>query len=269
MEFARPIDSNVIQPSFFDLLSQSNFESLLLSLFEPSIIHNLKYGKALFYGVKAVIDLAMVAGFGGITSEVIYGLERAHRLGKHNKIGKSIIHLVTLLECHLIPFLNLKLPDTLKKILKLLDVLVKLAYITSDSKSFSLLHLITGIYYEHSSTDVYERQDPLGKIIKTVLIGGQLAVYLIQSGVFEKLKSSPTPQTSIEPPEMSKLIPQSDPNGFPVPKRAGICPCCLNPWKDPVVIPSGYIYCSKCIKNYTSCPITKTFISHFIPLFLQ
>ena len=56
--------------------------------------------------------------------------------------------------------LNLKLPDTLKKILKLLDVLVKLAYITSDSKSFSLIHFVTGIYYEHSSTDVYERQGP-------------------------------------------------------------------------------------------------------------
>lgn len=274
MEFARPIDSstNLIQPSFFDLLSQSNFESLIYSLFEPPIalLQASDNRRALFYGVKAMIDLGMVAGFGGITSEVIYGLERAHRLGAHNKIGKTIIYLVTLLECHLVPFLKLKLPQPLKKIVKFLDLLIKLAYITSDSKSFSLLHFLTGISYQHSGTDVYEQQETFGKIIKTLLIGGQLAVYLIQSGVLEKLKSpSQTSPNSIEPPEISKLIPQPHPKGFPTPKRAGICPCCLESWKDPVVISSGYIYCSKCIKSYKSCPVTKTPIFHFIPLFLQ
>lgn len=264
MEFARPIDSstNSLQPSFFDLLSQSNFESLLHSLFQPLL------RPAQFYGVKAVLDLGMVAGFGGTGSEVIYGLERAHRLGNRSKTGRVVVYLVTLLECHLIPFLKLKLPEPLRRIAKFLDVLVKLAYITSDSKSFTLLHLLTGVSYQHASTDIYERQDALGKIVKTILVGGQLAVYLIQSGVFEKLKSPSVPN-SRESPEISKLIPQPHPNGFPVPKRAGICPCCLNSWKDPVVISSGYIYCSRCIKSYKTCPITRSPISHFIPLFLQ
>ena len=269
MEFARPIDSstNLIQPSFFDLLSQSNFESLLYSLFEP-LVSNSKHGRALFYSGKAVLDLLMVAGFGGITSEVIYGLER---VGSRNKTGKLIIYLVTLLECHLSPFLKLKLPGKLGKIVKFLDILVKLAYITSDSSSFNLLHFITGISYQHSRTDVYERQDTLGKIIKMLLIGGQLTVYLIQSGVFERMKSSPSPSSpsNSHPPEIAKLIPRPDPNGFPVPKRAGICPCCLNSWRNPIVISSGYIYCSNCIKNYKTCPVTKASISHFIPLFLQ
>lgn len=261
MEFARPVDTKLVQPSFFDLLAQSNFESLFFSLFQPLL------RPAPFYAVKAAIDLGMVAGFGGITSEVIYGLERAHRLGNQSKKGKLIVYLVTFLECHLIPFLKLKLPEPIGKIVKFFDVLVKLAYITSDSKSFSLLHLLTGISYQHSNNDIYERQDALGKIIKTVLIAGQLTVYLIQSGVFDKLKSpSQTPQNS---PEISKLIPQPHPNGFPVPKRAGICPCCLNSWKDPIVISSGYIYCSKCIKSYKTCPITKSPVNHFIPLFLQ
>lgn len=261
MEFARPVDTKLVQPSFFDLLAQSNFESLLFSLFQPLL------RPAQFYGLKAAIDLGMVAGFGGITSEVIYGLERAHRLGNQSKTGKLIVYLVTLLECHLVPFLKLKLPEPLRKIVKFLDVFVKLAYVTSDSKSFSLLHLLTGISYQHSNNDIYERQDTLGKIIKTVLIVGQLAVYLIQSGVLEKLKSPSQTQPNL--PEISKLIPQPHPNGFPVPKCAGICPCCLNSWKDPIVISSGFIYCSKCIKSYETCPITQSPISHFIPLFLQ
>ena len=177
MEFARPIDSstNLVQPSFFDLLSQSHFESLLHSLFEP-----LRHRRTLFYGIKAVIDLGMVAGFGGITTEVIYGLERVNRLGKQSRTGTLIIYLVTLIECHLIPVLNLKLPKPLKKIVQFLDVLVKLAYITSDSKSFSLLHFLTGISYEHSRTDVYERHDILGKIIKTILIQGYFLVSTFQ-----------------------------------------------------------------------------------------
>lgn len=255
MEFARPVDSSSsIQPSFFDLLSQSNFESLLQTLLPH---------RPLFHALKVAVDLAMVAGFGGITSEVIYGLER------RSPKGKLMVYLVTLVECHLVPFFKfkLKLPEPLNKIVKLLDLLVKLAYITSDSKSFSLLHLLTGISFHHTSVDVYERQDTLGKIIKTILIGGQLAVYLLQSGVFEKLKS-PIGLSNPAPPEISKLIPQPHPNGFPIPKRAGICPCCLNSWKDPIVISSGYIFCSKCIKSYKTCPVTRLPISHLVPLFL-
>lgn len=271
MEFARPIDSvNEAQPSFFDLIAKSNFDNLLTQLIKPQIPSTR--ANFIFYGVKAAVDLGMLASFGGIASEVVYGLERT---SKRN----WLLYLVTLLENHLIPLffetVNLPLslvPEPLKKLAKFLDILVKLAYITTDCKSFSLLHFLTGIIYKHSTTDIYERTDFLGRLVKSILIGGQLGIFLIQSGVFDKLKNRGNqiivPSTA---PDISKLIPKPHPQGYPVPQRAGICPLCLETWKDPVVISSGYVYCQKCIKNNkttTSCPVTRTPINHFIPLFL-
>lgn len=273
MEFARPIDSvdDTQSPSFFDLLAQNNFENLLVQLIKPSFI-NSKTKTAFFYGFKAAIDLGMLAGFGGIASEVVYGLERTSR-------RKWLLYLVTLIETHLIPFLSeikslpFKIPESLKKLTKLLDVIVKLAYITSDCKSFSLLHFLTGIIYKHSSTDVYERNDIPSRIVKTILITGQLAIFLLQSGVFDKLKN-PVNRIVIPstPPNISQLLPKPHPQGYPVPQRAGICPLCLESWKNPVALSSGFVYCQKCIKNdktnWKICPVTRTPIHHFIPLFL-
>lgn len=214
--------------------------------------------------------MGMIAGFGGIASEVFYGLER------NVTHSNSILYLVTLLECHLFPLLKSHVslvPKSLIKLLKFLDVLVKLAYITGDTKSFSLLHFITGITYKHSSTTLYDRTDVLGKIVKSFMIGGQLAVYLIQSGVFDRLKASnkfKNQAISSVAPDISELTPKAHPNGFPVPPRAGICPLCSSEWKNPVALSSGYIYCQKCIKSDMShCPVTRIKISRVIPLFLQ
>lgn len=278
MEFVRPIDSVVNdeaeQPSFFDLLAQSSFEKLLPPLVKPSLstIFPLK-ADLIFYGVKAAIDLGMMANFGGITSEVVYGLERT-RSSK-----KWLLYIVTFLENHLIPFLSETgrltrftsvIPESLKKLAKLLDALIKLAYITSDCKSFSLLHFITRITYKHSSTDIYERSDLLGRLVKTILIGGQLGIYLVQSGVFEKLRN-PTNQFIIPStaPDIYKLVPKPHPEGYPLPQRAGICPICLEAWKNPVALSSGVVYCRKCVKSdCRTCPVTRIAVSHFIPLFL-
>ena len=267
MEFARPIDSvnNETQPSFFDLLAQSNFDNLLTQFLKPQIIHSK--ANFIFYGVKAAVDLGMLASFGGIASEVVYGLERT---GKR----KWLVYLVTLIENHLFPLLaNNFLPSPLKKLTKLLDILVKLAYITSDCKSFTLLHFLTGTIYKHNSTDIYERTDFWGRVVKSILISGQLGIFLIQSGVFEKLKIRSN-QVSIPStaPDIFKLIPVPHPEGYPVPQRAGICPLCLETWKNPIIISSGYVYCQKCIKsekgNWKSCPVTRTPINHLIPLYL-
>lgn len=270
MEFVRPIDSvNEPQPSFFDLLAKSNFDNLLTQMIKPQIPGSK--ANFIFYGVKAAVDLGMLASFGGIASEVVYGLERTSKW----KLKWSL-YLVTLLENHLIPLLfeTVKvppLPEPLKKLTRLLDILVKLAYITTDCKSFSLLHFLTGIIYKHSTTDIYERTDFWGRLVKSILIGGQLGIFLIQSGVFDKFKNRGNqvivPSTA---PDISKLIPKPHPKGYPVPQRAGICPLCLETWKDPVVISSGYVYCQKCIKNNkaTCCPVTRTPIHHLILLFL-
>lgn len=270
MEFARPIDSvNEIQPSFFDLLAQSNFDNLLTQLIKPKI-PNL-----IFYSVKAAVDLGMLAGFGGITSEVVYGLERSCK-------RKWLLYLVTFLEKHFIPFLSetvnistfipAKLLNPLKKLTVLLDILVKLAYITADCKSFSLLHFSTGIVYKHTSTEIYERTDFSGRLVKSILVASQLGIFLYQSGVFEKLKHRRDqvvlPSTA---PDISKLIPKAHPEGFPPPQRAGICPLCLESWKNPVLLSSsGYVYCHACIikNDWKYCPITKTPIKKLIPLFL-
>lgn len=273
MEFARPIDSvnNEPQPSFFDLLAQSNFDKLLTQFLKPQ--NNYSKANFIFYGVKAAVDLGMLAGFGGIASEVVYGLERT---GKR----KWLLYLVTLIEIHLVPLLSETvnfpsfIPEPLKKLTKLLDILVKLAYITSDCKSFTLIHFLTGTIYKHNLTDIYERTDFWGRVVKSILISGQLGIFLIQSGVFEKLKNR-SKQISIPSttPDISKLIPKPHPEGYPVPQRAGICPLCLETWKNPVVVSSGYVYCQKCIKSdngdlKSCCPVTRTPINHLIPLFL-
>jgi hypothetical protein len=273
MEFARPIDHvNETRPSFFDLLAKSNFDNLLTQLLKPQIPESR--ANFIFYGVKAAVDLGMLASFGGTASEVVYGLERTNK-------RKWLLYFVTLLENHLIPLLsdtsNVSNSFTLltgppfKKFTRLLDILVKLAYITADCKSFSLLHFLTGTFYKHSTTDIYERTDFWGRLVKSILIGGQLGIFLIQSGVFDKLKNRGNqifvPSTA---PDISKLIPKPHPEGYPPPQRAGICPLCLETWANPVVITSGYVYCRKCIKNIkgNTCPITRTPINHLIPLFL-
>lgn len=278
MEFARPLDGNLEdpQPSFFDLLAQSNFDRLLQPLFEPVLAPQFpSTHRKIFYTLKAAVDLGMVAGFGGIASEVFYGLER------HASSNKNILlYLVTLLECHLFPLLKTNsriaslVPQSLGKILKFLDVLVKLAYITGDTKSFSLLHFITGITYKHSSTTIYNRTDALGKIAKSILISGQLLVYLIQSGVFDKLKARnhrfKNQVISSVAPDIEELTPKPHPHGYPAPPRAGICPLCSSEWNNPVVLSSGYIFCQKCIKSDLQyCPVTRLKISRIVPLFLQ
>lgn len=276
MEFARPIEVNLddARPSFFDLLAKSNFDNLLQPLIEPFLAPQFPSAhERIYFAVKAVIDLAMISGFGGITSEVFYGLER------HVTSHKSVLYLVTLLECHLFPLIKSNahfqsfFPKSLIKLLKCLDVLVKLAYITGDTKSFSLLHFITGITFKHSSTTLYDRTDTLGKIVKYFMISGQLVVYLIQSGFFDRIKSRNQIKNRNIPsiaPDVSDLALKADPHGFPVPPRAGICPVCSEEWKNPVALSSGYIYCQKCIKSDMSlCPVTRLKISGIIPLFLQ
>ena len=274
MEFARPIDTNFtdIQPSFFDLIAKGNFETLLPSLFEPLLAPKFpQHHKLVFYLGKAILDVAMVAGLGGTAGEVVYGLERS------SKRGTLLVCLVTLLECHLLPFLSettelfSSLPHSLRRLSQFLDLLVKVAYITSDCKSFSLLHFLTGISFKHSSTDIYERTDLLAKLIKTALIGGQLAVFLIQSGVLAKFKKGTTSSiTSSTPPEITNLVPAPHPQGYPLPRRAGTCPCCTGDWKDPVVITSsGYVYCKKCLINWKTCPVTRIPILNTISLFLN
>lgn len=278
MEFARPVDlaNGGIQPSFFDLLAQLNFDNILPALFSP-IFGN----SSLFWTGKAVVDLAMLAGFKGTLSEVVYGLERKRAVASARLRHNWIIYLSVLLESPLltasiesIPLLksiDFRLP--LKNILKSLDILTKLAYITGDCKSFSLLHLLLGVSYKHSSVDVYGRSDAVARIVKAVLVLGQLAVFSIQSGILEKIKSATRiPSSSLPqlPPNPSTLLPKAHPNGYPRPKRPGLCPCCLEKWKDPVVVgSSGIVYCKGCLEGKRECPVTKILISDLIPIFLN
>jgi hypothetical protein len=223
------------------------------------------------------MDLAMLAGFGGTTSEVFYGLERTAN-------QKWIIYLVTLIETHFIPLLDQsnslisRLPKQFRKLVQILDVIVKLAYITGDCKSFSFLHLISGIQYRYSAFDVYERNDLSANLVKIFLIGGQLTIYLVQSGIFYKMQnrlfsnrhtikfSASTPF----PPDISSLTPKPHLHGHPAPQRAGICPICLDPWTEPIILDSGYIYCKKCLRTeLLECPVTKITVSTYTPLYLS
>lgn len=263
MEFARPLDCDVLQPSFFDLLSLQNFNQLLPALFEPFTRQNQR-NKLIFAVGRAVVDLVMMAGFGGTATEVIYGLERVcKRPG-----SKWIIYLVTILESHLH---HVPLPSTFKRLLQFLDLGIKLSYITNDSKSFSLLHALTGIIYKHSSTDVYERRDPMGRIIKSLLVVGQLVVFLIQSGVLDRNKKQSIISSSSSPPPQPSplsLSPPPHPDGYPLPKRSGICPCCLEKFLEPVaVVSSGYVYCRRCLGRRVECPVTKIPINRIISLY--
>lgn len=276
MEFARPIDSGAsIRPSFFDLLAKSNFESLLPPLFDP-LLHTSSFkGRLIFYGVKTGVDLGLLAGFGGTASEVFYGLERTCK-------NKWLLYAVTLLESHIFPLLqHVKLSESFKKLVQVLDVLVKLAYICGDCKSFSLLHFISGINYRHARADVYERNDLSARLVRYFLISGQLVVYLVQSGLVEKLKlhfsqgesfnykdsNNAIPST---PPDISFLTPNPHPKGHPAPQRAGLCPICLDSWNDPVILNSGFVYCRKCIKeDCKQCPVTLLKLTSVTPIFLN
>lgn len=283
MEFARPLDTDSsLRPSFFDLLAKSNFESLLPPLFEPllqtSRSADSSKSRLLFHAVKAIVDLSLLAGFGATASEVFYGLERSCR-------RKWLLYAVTILETHLFPLfqqhkLAEKLPRSLKKIVQILDVIVKLAYICGDCKSFSLLHFISGISYRHARVDVYERDDLFARLIRYFLITGQLTVYLVQSGFLDKLKQlflsdasfRPSAIDSIPsaPPDISRLTPKPHPKGHPAPQRAGLCPICLNSWKDPVILNSGFVYCRKCFKvEWQQCPVTLIKLTSQTPIFLN
>lgn len=316
MEFARPIDSLTNpQPSFFDLLNQSNFEKLLIPLLLPNFPNRLT-----FFALKGLVDLVGIWKFGGVVSEIVYGIERGVRnqditsnsnsnsnstngnnnIHSHNQISHShghsplIIYLVTCLECHIIPYffskqqqpysLNIPHKAVLTKIFKFLDVLVKICYITGDCQSFTLLHFLTGIVYKSSGRDIYERSDPVSRGVQWLILSGQLIVFLVQSGVIEKLKqkfvSVSNPDTAIsafkytststtpESDHFLSIAPKPHPKGFPIPLRAGLCPCCLNAWKDPVAVSTGFVYCKNCVKNSKTCPITNIPISKIFPLFI-
>ena len=132
--------------------------------------------------------------------------------------------------------------------------------------------------------DIYERNDPISKVLKWLILSGQLTLFLIQSGVVEKFKQKfnssksgtngisafkySSTSTSPEPDHFLKMAPKAHPNGFPIPLRAGLCPCCLNPWKDPVVVLTGFVYCRNCVKDSRTCPVTNIPISSLFPLFI-
>lgn len=273
MEFARPVDSNAegAPPSVFDLMAQANLEKLLPSLFGSTGSINQSF---LLQAGKAVLDVAMLAKFGGIASEVIYGLERRCT---HNKTW--ILYAITLTECHIIPLLRTRfarIPAVLQRSLQILNAIVKILYISGDCRSFSLLHWLGGVFLRHSTTDIYERTDLASRGLKWLLVGSQLALFLFQSGVFDRLYKSPASiaqQTAFMPsvpPNLALCLPKPHPNGLQLPpKSSGVCPACLESWREPMAVSTGVIYCRSCIEGKAKCLVTLLPITHFIPLFLQ
>lgn len=278
MEFARPIDSaSTEQPTIFDVMAEKNAESLIKPLFDSFISEifttPLRWKSEMYYCGRAALDLFMLNSFQGTLTEVIYGIKRESNRGNR----KIFVSFITILECHIIPYISHKVPKIPAKILKILglmDAAIKLAYMTGDCKSFGLAHFLLGIVYRQNDFNWYDEEDFISKCIKWILLTGQFLLYLAQSGVFEKIKQlrdRPLNQTSKNtstPPDMTKLCPPAHPNGCPVPLKAGICPVCLTSWKNPVAFPSGYVYCKNCVKN--TCPITKISFDfkHLFPIYL-
>ncbi|CAG8438659.1 3203_t:CDS:2 [Ambispora gerdemannii] len=68
----------------------------------------------------------------------------------------------------------------------------------------------------------------------------------------------PGGDSEIEVPPPEKLLP--DPRGLPVPNIPNTCPICSNPLNNPTALPSGYVFCYKCVynyvENYNRCPVT-------------
>lgn len=199
---------------------------------------------------------------GGTISDSFYSLSR-----KSNSIIKIILSIF-ISNFHLQNYFYIKLKDKPKmskwfnRIAFAIDFVLKLLFTFSYSEYFSLVDVILNIKYEYNFNSVASKKN-------STLSFSSLFVNFIQLGipsVFYALKlidewKNESSKSSFG--GYDQLPPAPSNQGAAFKLESGCCAICRKTMVTPSALPSGYMFCYKCILTYcnetnntVSCPVT-------------